>query len=157
MDEGIGAWVARRAERSPDAVALVDAATGARTSYAELDERVGARAGRLAGLGVGHGDRVALLGENSPAYLEWLFAAARLGAITVPVNMRLAPAEVAYVLADSGAGGAGPLDGVRPARRRRLRRRREAPPRLRGRWARPRTGRRDASRNPRADAAASPA
>jgi fatty-acyl-CoA synthase len=103
MDEGIGAWPARRAERSPDAVALVDGPTGARTSYAELDERVGARAGRLAGLGVGHGDRVALLGENSPAYLEWLFAAARLGAITVPVNMRLAAAEVAYVLADSGA------------------------------------------------------
>jgi fatty-acyl-CoA synthase len=103
MDEGIGAWVARRAARSPDAVALVDGPTGARTSYAELDERVGARAGRLAGLGVGHGDRVALLGENSPAYLEWLFAAARLGAITVPVNMRLAAPEVAYVLGDSGA------------------------------------------------------
>ncbi|MDT7745672.1 MAG: fatty-acyl-CoA synthase, partial [Actinomycetota bacterium] len=63
MDEGIGAWVARRAARTPDAVALVDGPTGARTSYAELDERVGARAGRLAALGVGHGDRVALLGE----------------------------------------------------------------------------------------------
>lgn len=104
MDEGIGAWPARRAERSPDAVALVDGPSGARTSYAELDDLVGARAGRLAALGVGHGDRVALLGENSPAYLEWLFAAARLGAITVPVNMRLAAAEVAYVLEDSGAG-----------------------------------------------------
>src|SRR6195952_4318106 len=103
MDEGIGAWVARRAARSPDAVALVDGPTGARTSYAELDERVGARSDRLAALGVGHGDRVALLGENSPAYLEWLFAAARLGAITVPVNMRLAAPEVAYVLDDSGA------------------------------------------------------
>jgi fatty-acyl-CoA synthase len=103
MDEGIGAWVARRAARSPDAVALVEGPSGARTSYAELDEHVGARAGRLAGLGVGHGDRVALLGENSPAYLEWLFAAARLGAITVPVNMRLAAPEVAYVLDDSGA------------------------------------------------------
>ncbi|HEY2224869.1 long-chain fatty acid--CoA ligase [Actinomycetospora sp.] len=103
MDEGIGAWPARRAERSPDAVALVDGPTGARTSYAELDERVGARAGRLAELGVGHGDRVALLGENSPAYLEWLFAAARLGAITVPVNFRLSASEVAYVLTDSGA------------------------------------------------------
>jgi acyl-CoA synthetase (AMP-forming)/AMP-acid ligase II len=89
VDEGIGAWVARRAARSPDAVALVDGPTGARSSYAAL--------------GVGHGDRVALLGENSPAYLEWLFAAARLGAITVPVNMRLAPPEVADMLDDSGA------------------------------------------------------
>ncbi len=103
MDEGIGAWPARRGERSPDAVALVDGPTGARTSYAELDERVGRRASRLAALGIGHGDRVALLGENSPAYLEWLFAAARLGAITVPVNMRLAGPEVAYVLDDAGA------------------------------------------------------
>jgi fatty-acyl-CoA synthase len=103
MDEGIGAWVARRAARSPDAVALVDGPTGTRTSYAELDDRVGARAGRLAALGIGHGDRVALLGENSPAYLEWLFAAARLGAIAVPVNMRLAAPEVAYVLDDAGA------------------------------------------------------
>lgn len=103
MDEGIGAWVARRAERSPDAVALVDGPSGARTSYAELDRRVGARTGDLAGLGVGPGDRVALLGENSTAYLEWLFAVARLGAIAVPVNMRLAPAEVVHVLADSGA------------------------------------------------------
>ncbi|MCD2186117.1 acyl-CoA synthetase [Actinomycetospora soli] len=103
MDESIGAWVARRAERSPDAVALVDGPTGHRISYAELDDRVAARAADLAALGVGPGDRVALLGENSCAYLEWLFAVARLGAITVPVNMRLAPAEVAYVLADSGA------------------------------------------------------
>ncbi|MFC5060674.1 acyl-CoA synthetase [Actinomycetospora atypica] len=103
MDEGIGAWVARRAERSPEKVALIDGPSGARTSYAELDRRVGSRAHDLAGRGVGPGDRVALLGENSTAYLEWLFAVARLGAIAVPVNMRLAPAEVVHVLADSGA------------------------------------------------------
>ncbi|MDL5155221.1 acyl-CoA synthetase [Actinomycetospora termitidis] len=103
MDESIGAWVARRAQRSPRAVALVDATTGTRTTYAELDDRVAARAADLAALGVGPRDRVALLGENSCAYLEWLFAVARTGAIAVPVNMRLAPAEVAFVLADAGA------------------------------------------------------
>ncbi|MHC1562950.1 acyl-CoA synthetase [Actinomycetospora sp. C-140] len=103
MDGGIADWVARRAQRRPDATALVDVATGARHTYAALDRRVGARAGALAALGVGAGTRVALLGENSAAYLEWLFGAARLGAVTVPVNHRLAPAEVAHVLADSGA------------------------------------------------------
>ncbi|GAA4774696.1 long-chain fatty acid--CoA ligase [Actinomycetospora chlora] len=103
MDGGIADWVARRAVRRPDATALVDVATGARHTYAALDRRVGARAAALAGLGVGPGDRVALLGENSAAYLEWLFDAARLGAVSVPVNHRLAPAEVAHVLTDSGA------------------------------------------------------
>jgi fatty-acyl-CoA synthase len=103
MDGGIADWVARRAVRRPAATALVDVATGARHTYRDLDRRVGARAAALAGLGVSPGDRVALLGENSAAYLEWLFGAARLGAITVPVNHRLAPAEVAHVLADSGA------------------------------------------------------
>ncbi|MDF2978405.1 MAG: O-succinylbenzoate-CoA ligase [Actinomycetospora sp.] len=100
MDGGIADWVARRAERRPDAEALVDVATGDRHTYAQLDRRVGARA---AALGIEAGGRVALLGENSAAYLGWLFGAARLGAIAVPINHRLAPGEVAHVLADSGA------------------------------------------------------
>lgn len=103
MDGGIADWIARRAERRPGATALVDVATGARHTYAELDRRVSARAAALAALGVDAGARVALLGENSGAYLEWLFGAARIGAIAVPVNHRLAPAEVAHVLGDSGA------------------------------------------------------
>ncbi|MFC5137328.1 AMP-binding protein [Actinomycetospora rhizophila] len=103
MDGGIADWIARRARRRPGHTALVDVATGARHDYATLDRRVGARAAALAALGVGVGARVALLGENSAAYLEWLFGAARIGAVAVPVNHRLAPAEVAHVLGDSGA------------------------------------------------------
>lgn len=103
MDGGIADWVARRAQRRPGHTAVVDVATGARHDYAALDRRVGARAAALAALGVGVGARVALLGENSAAYLEWLFGAARIGAVAVPVNHRLAPAEVAHVLGDSGA------------------------------------------------------
>ena len=103
MDGGIADWVARRAQRQPTAEALVDVATGLRLTYADLDRRVGARASALAALGIDAGARVALLGENSAAYLEWLFGAARLGAITVPVNHRLSPGEVAHVLTDSGA------------------------------------------------------
>jgi fatty-acyl-CoA synthase len=81
----------------------VDTSDGRRIGYGELDRRAGSRAAKLAGLGVDTGDRVALLGENSTAYLEWLFATARLGAITVPINHRLSGEEIAYVLADSGA------------------------------------------------------
>jgi fatty-acyl-CoA synthase len=103
MGDGIAGWIARRAARRPQALALVDAATGARHTYAELDRRIDARAADLAAAGVRTGDRVALLAENSAAYLEWLFATARLGAVTVPVNFRLSAGEVAYVLADSGA------------------------------------------------------
>jgi fatty-acyl-CoA synthase len=54
-------------------------------------------------LGVRRGDRVAMLMENSPGFVQVLFAAANLGAIAVPINFRLAAPEVSYVLADSGA------------------------------------------------------
>src|SRR5687768_12378001 len=62
-----------------------------------------ARAARLAGalrerLGVESGDRVAHLGANSPELLDLVFACARLGAILVPLNWRLAPPEHDYIL-----------------------------------------------------------
>jgi fatty-acyl-CoA synthase len=50
---------------------------------------------------VGHGDRIAWLGSNHPAFLETLFAAARLGAALAPVNHRLAVEERSYVLAET--------------------------------------------------------
>ena len=59
--------------------------------------------GRAPAAGLQRGDRLALLTENCPQTLVLLLAAAKLGAITVPVNFRLAPHEVAFVLEDSGA------------------------------------------------------
>ncbi|MEO3937052.1 long-chain fatty acid--CoA ligase [Dermatophilaceae bacterium Soc4.6] len=103
IDDGIDTWVTRRAARQPDAVALVDGVTGERFTYRELEARVSARASTLVGEGVRPGDRVALLGENSTAYLEWLFAVARTGAVAVPLNTRLSPDEVAYMIGDSGS------------------------------------------------------
>jgi fatty-acyl-CoA synthase len=99
----IGEWVARRALRRPTATALIDADTGQVTSYAELDDEVRAMAAALHDLGVRRGDRVALIMENSPAFVHVMFGAANLGAVVVPVNFRLAAAEIAYLLADSGA------------------------------------------------------
>ncbi|MEU1889349.1 long-chain fatty acid--CoA ligase [Micromonospora rifamycinica] len=99
---GIGAWVAKRRLTSPDRVALIhgEGSTVTYARFADAVDRVGAV---LRDLGVGAGDTVAYLGENSPEFLEVMFAAARLGAVFVPVNTRLAPPEIAHVLADCAA------------------------------------------------------
>jgi fatty-acyl-CoA synthase len=70
-------------------------------SHASLHERAASVAGWLRGQGVERGDRVALLGQNHPAQLILLAACARLGAMLLPLNWRLAPAEWAWILADA--------------------------------------------------------
>jgi fatty-acyl-CoA synthase len=52
--------------------------------------------------GVRHGDRVAYLGLNHPAFFETMFAAARLGAIFVPLNFRLTSPELSFIVNDAG-------------------------------------------------------
>ena len=91
----------RHAHGRPDAAAL--RFEGATTTWRQLHDRVERLAAALAARGVGSGDRVAVLMGNRPEYLEVLLAATRAGAIGVPVNFRLAPGEVAYILGDSGA------------------------------------------------------
>ena len=100
-DQGIGSWPWRRARMLPDAIALRQGA--ASLSYGQLAQRVDALAGGLASLGVRKGDRVAYLGLNDIATFETFFATGRLGAIFVPLNTRLASAEIADLLADCGA------------------------------------------------------
>jgi fatty-acyl-CoA synthase len=113
-NDGVGSWIARRARRTPDRVAVIHA--GDRLTYAQLHDRVTRLAHGLRGLGVGRGDRVAYLGPNHPAFLETLFAGGTLGAIGVPLNTRLAAPELARHLADSGSRaliyGAGQADTV---------------------------------------------
>jgi acyl-CoA synthetase (AMP-forming)/AMP-acid ligase II len=72
-------------------------------SFAELDEGANRVANGLAALGVEPGERVAFLGKNHPFYFEALLGAARMGAVMTPVNWRLAPPEVAYILDNCGA------------------------------------------------------
>jgi acyl-CoA synthetase (AMP-forming)/AMP-acid ligase II len=71
---------------------------GARQTYAELAARANRLANALAGLGVGPGDRVAVVDVNTPAHLEVYFAVARLRAIYVPMNFRGRGAELVYPL-----------------------------------------------------------
>ncbi|HEV7679682.1 MAG TPA: AMP-binding protein [Candidatus Dormibacteraeota bacterium] len=96
-----------RARRHPDLVVLRqegDAATPRQEiTWAELDARTTALANGLIDLGVQPGDRVAILDKNSVAYMELLFAVAKLGAVSAPVNWRLAPPEVRTVVTESRA------------------------------------------------------
>ncbi|MBW8486137.1 long-chain-fatty-acid--CoA ligase [Actinomadura sp. PM05-2] len=72
-------------------------------SYAELDERSSRLAQGLRAAGAGAGSRVAYVGKNAPEFFDLLFGAAKLGAVTAPVNWRLTPAEIVAVVEDAGA------------------------------------------------------
>jgi fatty-acyl-CoA synthase len=99
-NQGIGSWTARRARMSPDRTAVV--ADGREWTYRQLHLRSTRFARALARLGINGGGRVAFLGPNHPAFLEILFGTGMLGAIFVPLNARLTPAELSHVLDDSG-------------------------------------------------------
>jgi fatty-acyl-CoA synthase len=94
----VGAWTRQRAAIAGDRIALVDSERS--LDYAALHERTGRCAAVLAGAGIGPGDRVALLLRNRTAYLEVVLAAARLGAIAVPMNVRFKAPELRYLLDD---------------------------------------------------------
>jgi fatty-acyl-CoA synthase len=97
-------WVtqlARHALMQPQATAL--RFLGRTTTWAELHNRVCGLAGALHRRGVGSGDRVMILMLNRPEFVETCLAATMLGAIAVPVNFRLTPPELAYLVEDCGA------------------------------------------------------
>ena len=94
--------VANHAAANPAGQALVDLETGRRWTYAQLHEAIDRLAAWLvAELGEGSGARVATLSKNCAEMLVLQLAAARAGAIFVPFNWRLAPAEVATLAADA--------------------------------------------------------
>jgi fatty-acyl-CoA synthase len=99
----------RRAELVyPDRVAIVDepdqpAESWATITYAEMAERARAMAAGLDDLGIGVGERVAMLSHNSARLLTALFGVSGSGRILVPINFRLVAEEVKYIVAHSGA------------------------------------------------------
>ncbi|BCJ86134.1 fatty acid--CoA ligase [Effusibacillus dendaii] len=72
-------------------------------TYGEFGHRVTRLAGALQEMGIQKGDRVGMLLLNSFHYLEILYASLVCGAIVVPLNVRLAPPEVSFMINDSGA------------------------------------------------------
>lgn len=89
------------AQRDPDRMAI--AMGGRELTWAELDDRTSRLAQGLRGLGVGIGDRVAALVPNCVEFCETVLACFKLGATFVPLNYRLAPAELAEIIDRCGA------------------------------------------------------
>ena len=97
----VPAMLAETAARQPTGEALICGEQ--RLDWRALEEIAGRVAGALAALGIGTGDRVALLLANSAEFVIALHAVMRLGAIVVPLNIREERPELAYILENCGA------------------------------------------------------
>lgn len=91
-----------------DRVGVVDepvqpAASQGELTYREIDELARRQAARLDQLGIGVGDRVAVVSHNSSRLLTSFFGVCGWGRVLVPVNFRLRPDEVRYIVEHSGA------------------------------------------------------
>jgi fatty-acyl-CoA synthase len=96
-----GNWLAKWSMVEPEKVAFVDLESQEEVTYRQLNERADRAAGMLREqFGIEEGLRVAVLGANCIEQVELFFAVAKLGAILVPINWRLAAEEVAWVLGD---------------------------------------------------------
>ncbi|CAN5417204.1 fatty-acid--CoA ligase FadD5 [soil metagenome] len=93
--------LARHALMQPDGTAL--RFLGRTTTWADLERRVTAFAGALNRRGVRAGDRVMILMLNRTEFIEAMLAANLLGAIAVPVNFRLTPPEIGFLVKDCDA------------------------------------------------------
>ncbi len=94
----LGSLFEEACSRFPERLAVIGKEESC--TYAALHRRVLARAGDWRERGVTRGERVAYLGENTPAFLEAYFAAAWSGAVLVPLNYRLSPRELRDILED---------------------------------------------------------
>jgi len=98
----VATLLVRTAQRWPRLPAVASG-TRVRHDYSSLAARAHALAARLRAGGLQSGDRVVLVARNGPGYVEALFACWIAGLVAVPVNAKLHPNELAYVLGDSGA------------------------------------------------------
>ena len=99
----VAAWLERAARADPGRIAILHG-TAPWATYGELARRVARlAAGLRARAGLVPGDRVALFMKNAPEYLEALYATWWAGLAAVPVNAKLHPEELAWIVEDSGA------------------------------------------------------
>lgn len=96
----MGDLLVRGAAETPDRDFLV--ISGERVTYRGMHDRATAVAQSLLALGIARGDAVGLLMPNSVAFLEVVFAATCLGAISVPINSRFRRSELQHVIPDAG-------------------------------------------------------
>ncbi|HIJ21151.1 MAG TPA: AMP-binding protein, partial [Deltaproteobacteria bacterium] len=100
MIPGIGSWLTKRTILTPDKEAVVEGEK--RLTYRQLNGRVNRLAKALQSLGLKSGDRLSILSTNCVEYVETIMAAAKLGVLLVPLNWRLTPTELTFILKDSG-------------------------------------------------------
>lgn len=98
MEFTLANLIRRHDRERPNRVALICGER--RLTYAELNERSSRAANALADLGIGAGDRIAVLLKNSVEFYEIVYGAAKVGATVVGLNWRLAAPEVATIVAD---------------------------------------------------------
>src|SRR5215468_2538766 len=91
-------WLHQRAYLTPNRVALKF--DKQRWTFRTLDQRADWVALRLAGLGIEQGDRIALLMRNHLDFAVLVHAVSRIGAILIPLNIRLTPREIAWQITD---------------------------------------------------------
>ena len=91
----------RSVKENPAKLASVCGST--RLTFQEMDERVNRISSALAGLGITRGDRVALLSLNCHRFFELYYGVPQLGAVVVPINFRLTPPEIKYIIDHSGS------------------------------------------------------
>jgi acyl-CoA synthetase (AMP-forming)/AMP-acid ligase II len=82
------------------------------TTYGEVDKLSNQIANGLLAMGISRGQRIAILGENSLEHLLMFMAASKMGAVTVSLNYRLAPAELAFIINDANSQVLVALDGM---------------------------------------------
>ncbi|MCG3141325.1 MAG: Long-chain-fatty-acid--CoA ligase FadD13 [Anaerolineae bacterium] len=100
MQTNIGLFLAKRARLEPHKVGVIF--EGREITYQEWNERANRAANAFVGLGIQPGDRVGVLLMNTPEFLECFFGLAKIGAMVVPLNWRLAPPELAFIANDAG-------------------------------------------------------
>ncbi len=89
-----------RADLTPNRIGCILWKQNRRFHFSELEDRARRVARLLSDLKVKKGDRIALFAQNGIHYVDLFFGIAKIGAIFVPINYRLAPAEIEYILSD---------------------------------------------------------
>jgi len=99
----LGELLFRSVRNNPDRLVVVDRSNNANCTYGDLNARVNRLAHALTDVGVGKGDRVAIVQHNCLQYIETLFATTKIGAVLTALDYRAALRELKYLLNDSEA------------------------------------------------------
>ena len=94
-------WLSHHTNNRGEKEAIRDLGTGRSFTYSDLDRRAQAMSAYFGSIGVGRGDRVAVLANNGIEFFDIQFACARTGSIAVMLNWRLTVTELEYILNDS--------------------------------------------------------